>query len=64
VRELDNVIQRALILRKGPLIDADSLHFEHVGGSAVIQTAGHRHRHACRPPQRTRAGARVAATGS
>jgi two-component system, response regulator FlrC len=34
VRELDNVIQRALILRKGPLIDADSIHFEHVGGSA------------------------------
>ncbi|OOG26188.1 sigma-54-dependent Fis family transcriptional regulator [Thioalkalivibrio denitrificans] len=30
VRELDNVIQRALILRSGPLIDADSIQFESV----------------------------------
>ncbi len=45
IRELDNVMQRAMILQQGELIDAEDVHFENVAGpsapavSAPVTTA-------------------------
>ena len=47
IRELDNVMQRALILRRGNMIDAEDLSFESTGAgkeitqSKVIELSGH-----------------------